>query len=440
MNIFGLYTKGAVERTIAKLNRENKLFQSIFKFYGKDTPFSKLDNPQTQLTEGYIGNSTVYSIFNRVISMSSNAKLKLWEKQPDGTRKEVTDHPLLKLVEKPNPYTTQREYTAGWLIYYMGIGNVFQYKLAPKNGINKGIPQQIYIMPSYDVEVMSSGNWMSPIGGYRVNMTEEDFEFEEVQHDKMFNPLYADENEVYGLSPIRVAANKINKSNEADLSESRAFANQGPPYIVSKKGAEGFSETQKRNLAGDYNKRKGGKNSGLPWFTGLNDIQVTMLGVSPADLQTIESSKQTLRDLCNMWGFPVDLMNDPDGSTYNNKKEARKAAWTDCVAPKLDIQAEGLTQFLINQSPLYMDSNLFYAYDYSEVPELQEDFSEKVTWMTQAKWTPNEIREATGKEKIDNELMDQPYFAFSDVPLNQLSEDLTAGPNEEDQKGIDNYK
>ena len=44
----------------------------------------------------------------------------------------------------------------------------------------------------------------------------------------------------------------------------------------------------------------------------------------------------------------------------------------------------------------------------------------KVEWMSKAKWTPNEIRQATGVDAIENEYMDQPTFAMGDVFLNDL--------------------
>ena len=159
------------------------------------------------------------------------------------------------------------------------------------------------------------------------------------------------------------------------------------------------------------------------------------LGAAIADMNVIESSRDGIRMLCNVYGFPADLMNDPAGSTYNNKSTARKSAWTDCIIPNLCRVAQTFNACLIDGYEPYKD--YYFDFDYSDVEELQEGIETKVNWMIKARWTGNEIRQATGKQPIENPLMDEPVIPMGDSFLSDYSsEDLTDQTN----KSFDDYK
>jgi len=63
----------------------------------------------------------------------------------------------------------------------------------------------------------------------------------------------------------------------------------------------------------------------------------------------------------------------------------------------------------------------FFAFDYSEIEELQEGMEIKVNWMNQARWTGNEIRQATGKQPIEDDLMNEPVIPMGSSHLSDYS-------------------
>jgi hypothetical protein len=73
--------------------------------------------------------------------------------------------------------------------------------------------------------------------------------------------------------------------------------------------------------------------------------------------------------------------------------------------------------------PGYED--LYFAYDYSEIDELQEGMEMKVNWMVKAGWSKNEIRQATGKYPIQRDIMDEPIFNPGETPANQIDLDIS---------------
>jgi hypothetical protein len=82
---------------------------------------------------------------------------------------------------------------------------------------------------------------------------------------------------------------------------------------------------------------------------------------------------------------------------------------------------------LIEQVAAY--KGLYFAYDYSEVEELQDGLKTRVEWMRLAHWTANEIRQATGKYPIQEPIMDEPLFQAGEVPLSQMTLDNELTPD-----------
>ena len=77
---------------------------------------------------------------------------------------------------------------------------------------------------------------------------------------------------------------------------------------------------------------------------------------------------------------------------------------------------------------------MYFGFDYAEVEELQEGMEIKVNWMRGARWTGNEIREATGKNRIDDPAMDEPIIPMGDGLLSDLS-----APIDDSLKSFEDY-
>jgi hypothetical protein len=195
-----------------------------------------------------------------------------------------------------------------------------------------------------------------------------------------------------------------------------------------------MSDPQKINLQKEINglASKGKQGSGIVLKDKFAAIK---LGVSIADLNILESTREGRRILCNVYQFSAALFNDPAGSTYNNVTSARKAAWTDALIPFNDKFSNDLTQFIITPVEEYKKAGFFYDMDYSGIEELQEGIKEKVDWMIKAHWSANQILEATGKDRIKDPQMDEPIFGRNEIPLNELSLDTNL-----DSKNYGDYK
>ena len=93
--------------------------------------------------------------------------------------------------------------------------------------------------------------------------------------------------------------------------------------------------------------------------------------MSSADLQLLEKGVINLRAMCNVFGLDSSLFNDPANKTFNNRKEAEKALYTNAVQPTLDkVEAELNRWFVPSHYPA---GNVRLRFDYSEVAALQTD-------------------------------------------------------------------
>jgi HK97 family phage portal protein len=404
------------------------------------------DNPNAYIEQGYSGNTSVYSIINRIDNMRKQAYLKLYQTDKKGNKTEITGHPLNDFMIKVNKDTYTDDFITAHLVYLLTIGEFFTYKPVLITGVNKGKVPELYTLPCAEVEIIE-GTIFDPVKGYKIegsyNIMFEPFE---VYHSKLFNPNAKSEHSLHGLSPLRAASRTVSKLNEIELTQLKQFENQGAPYLLYKEiastgqsidiNANRLSDPQRAEILKEIKKSAGKNTRGLPLI--LKDKMGKLdLGQHLADLEIIESSRDGIRALCNVYGFPVDLMNDPAGSTYNNKSTARKSAWTDCIMPNCQRVAQTFNACLIDGVQEYVNQKLSFEFDYSDVEELQEGLETKVTWMKQARWTGNEIRQATGKTPIADPKMDEPIIPMGDSFLSDYSGDDLI---DQEDKSFEDYK
>lgn len=384
------------------------------------------DNAYSYINDGYQGNADIYAIIRRHVTMSEQAKLVLKRRLKDGSDEEVVGHELNKFTIAANPQMTMMQLREAYIIYMLATGDNFWYTPRLENGLNKGKTNEIYVLPSSDIEIIQGDNKITaPAAAYRLVNSSVNFDAMDVYHSKYFNPMFYNQETLFGQSPILAAKDVLSKQIQAAKTEAKQMENQGPAYLLFRKGQEvwsALSDPQKTELEKELSSisKRGRQGAGMVM---KDEFGIEKLGLSPSDLKIIESTQDGRRILCNVYQMPVALFNDPEGSTYNNIVEARKSAWTDALIPLNSKFTNDLNATLIAPVPEYVSGGYFYDMDYSSIEELQSGIKDKVDWMVRAKWTGNEIRQATGKDIVDNDQMNQPIFSQSDVLLDELNLD-----------------
>lgn len=385
----------------------------------------------------------VYQVKNkkeltRYKAMMSNASTGADVAKAELTRakavSEIADSPLNKLLEKPNEYQSFSEFVENVVGYKLITGNSYIWA----NRLSNGKVQELVVLPSQYVAIISDGT-INGVEGYTFTLVGWDnLPAKDVIHLKYFNP-YFDTNgqQLYGLSPLQAAYRTVQRSNDAKDTSVGMLQNQGPKGILyAKDGNNDFGPEAAGKLKEDFYNQYGTKtqgqivqNAGRVLIAGAELGWVNM-GMSPVDLQLLESEKITLRELCNVYGVNSALFNDPDNKTYNNMKEAKKEMLTQVVLPELVALRDAFNRFFATE----IGEGYYIDFDITVFPELQEDMKELSAILSQSWWTtPNEKRQAMRYDTIQDPVMDEIFIPAGYLPIDELT--MLQDPRNAQQQG-----
>ena len=397
--------------------------------------FNKTDTASL-IKDGYQGNADVYSVINYISTIASNIEWTLseikdekalvslknseeWDAKTMALEakalEQITSHPVLDVWNNPNKLQTRSEFIYNWCGFKLITGNAFINGVAPAIGRNKGLFQELFIMPSQFVEIIP-GDIREPIKKYIINAGIKTLKFdpEVVNHSKYFNPDFRDGQSLFGMSPLQAAFRTLQSSNDADTARVRAYQNQGAIGMISAGSNEEkmkMSSTELKSLSDKYQEKFGGVDNFNKVLFTTAMAKWDNMGLSPVDLAIIESKLSDFRTLCRVYNFPSQLLNDPEGTTFNNMKEAKKAGVTDAVMPLLNSLRDELNGWLVANYSKAEGRKLFISPDWKSVAVLQEDIQKLVNWLARAWWiTPNKKLEIQGIETSKEKGMDKIYI------------------------------
>ena len=406
--------------------------------------------------DGYCANDIVYSIiklitdktklapFNvyKVVDEQAAKRYKALMSQPDKIEnwKEVKglhkkafeiyngDARLNELLKYPNEEDCFADLVEAWCAFKLITGNSFIYGKLIEGGANNGKPYELYAMPSQYMAIIADINVFPPTRvGYQLyygNMWS--FTTKEILHDKYFNPQWnVTGNQLYGQSPLLAAAKNLTRSNEAKTAAVASFQNGGPAGVLfmNDERFDPISGSQQAQALKRAVSEKGGSANFNSIAVSGYKVDWKQIGLSPVELDIIESEKWDMKALCNIYGVPSQLLNDPDNKTYNNQKEGEKALTLRCAIPLLNGIKDNLNRKLHSDWG-YGGTNIYVDYDISVYGELEANKSEQATWLNTAWWiAPKQKMEIMGIEipdYIDPAEYEKLYIPSSLQPVDEF--------------------
>jgi HK97 family phage portal protein len=335
---------------------------------------------------------------------------------------EIEDHPLLDLLDKPNPFQAGPKFIEAVVAYLQLAGNSYITTAGPSG--NKP-PLELWTLRPDRVKVVP-GDAVTLVRGYEYtanNVTVGGMDTINTRHLKTFHPT----NDWYGLSPIQAAARSIDQNNEAKAWNVAMLQNGAKPTgALSSTGSISDDEYDRlRRLLND--EWTGTTNAGTPLLLE-GGMTWQEMGVSPKDMDWLEGQKLSAREIAIAFGVPPELIGDNSNKTYSNYQEARKAYYEEKILPLMDwLQAE-LNEWLTVR---YGDQYVL-MYDKDSIEALQED--RQVVWtnvlnaVKAGVLTPNEAREELGYELYENEAADLLYMTTEQLPIEQAAEPPVVPP------------
>ena len=433
MGLFDIFSKKKINTLFPTIpmNSQIAIERGIVTWQGADQ--------RSFVDDGYVANDIVYSIIKlitdkakiapfhvyRVVDEKAAKKYKSLAAQKDINLKELEtlhkkayelytgDQRLNELLKYPNEEDCWSDLVEQWCGFKLITGNSFIYGKLIEAGNNQGKPYELFALPSQYMAIIANINVFPPTrAGYQLYYGEMwSFDTKEILHDKYFNPQWGvTGGQLYGQSPLRAAAKNLTRSNEAKTAAVASFQNGGPAGVLFMND-ERFDPTsgqaQAQALKTAVSQKGGAANFNSIAVSGYK-VDWKQIGLSPVELNIIESEKWDLKALCNIYGVPSQLLNDSDSKTYNNQREGEKALTLRCAIPLLNALTENLNRKLHTDWG-YKGTNLYVDYDLSVFGELEANKAEQTAWLNTAWWI-------SPKQKLDIMNIEVPDY----IPTEEL--------------------
>jgi HK97 family phage portal protein len=350
--------------------------------------------------EGYEKNPIVYGCVSKAAKACASVDMQLYRRKGK-TLTKLEDHPLLDLLNRPNPLNGGRKFMETLVTYYLTGGNSYLHGVGiePKS---KKPPRELWVLPTQLVTVDTKSRRMIPDAfDYRPgDQQAQRFPVDPITgrsaicHLKTVNML----NPAIGLPPLVAAAYGVDVFNAGQEWNKALLDNEARPSgaleFVDREGKPiSLTDDQRREVRSSVDESFSGKaNAGRPLILE-GGMKWVPLSITPKDMDHRETMLTNARFIAGVYHTPPQLVNIPGESTYSNYGEAKLAYWADTVLPLLGTILEELGNWL---TPFYGD-DLFLWYDEEMVPALEPLRKQKADRVNAATYMMvNEKRRAMG--------------------------------------------
>lgn len=335
----------------------------------------------------------------------TQSPLRVYVRDVKGTAVPLPNHPLEKLLDRPNKYydgLTMRK--AIMLSLVAGASNAYLWIKRS----NDGTPIELWYVPHFQIwpwwtQDSTTDNW---IGGYiyRNNGVSYELPFGDVIHIRDGIDPY---NQRFGLDLLDSASREVVADNEASGYLATMLKNMGivPVLLSPKDPTAEFDESTKETVRAQFEEQTTGDNRFRPMVLS-GGVQIDKVQLSPADMLLDKATDGPEARLCALIGVPAVVLGLKVGlehSTYSNMEEARRAGWEDGIIPRNDLMCAAITHRLLPE--FEQNPNAYVQADYSRVQALQDNQTDLITALTKAVGRPvltvNEAREMLSRDGMD---------------------------------------
>ena len=339
--------------------------------------------------EGYAKNAIVYRAVRLIAEGVGALSFVLYEGEA-----ELTAHPLLDLIQRPNPRQDGASFLESVASYLLLSGNVY-IEAVGLTGEATSVRELYALRPDRMKVVPGPDGWPQ---GYDYTVCGQTVRFDQAAAQPpilqltLFNPL----DDYYGFSPLEAAASAVDLHNAAARWNKALLDNAARPsgaLVYDGEGGAPLSEPQFERLKGELERQyQGTANAGRPLVLE-GGLDWKPMALSPKDMDFLEAKHAAAREIALAFGVPPMLLAIPGDNTYSNYQEANRVFWRQTVLPLAGRMTAALTQWL---TPSF-GANLVLAPDLDRIEALSPDRAALWERVGKATFlTVNEQRAATG--------------------------------------------
>ena len=328
---------------------------------GVAAPAQMPRNMRAYIQEGYRSNKTVFRVVGHIARAGAGIK---WKHYTDESKKrEITSSELLTLWNTPAPKTAGTAFREAMIAYYCMTGNNYILGINAKENPQAPFDELYNLRPDLvKKKVDDNGPLYYEFGNFSPPRRYAD-------PFVMHNKLFAGNDEVYGMSPVEVAAMLV------DIQKAGQKWNLGLMSNMARPGGAWVTDailgdTEYKNLKEEIRKKFAGPRNAGETAILHGGVKWQSMSMSPYELDWLESDTKGDRDIAGIFfNFPLFLLGLAD-STYSNQEEARYALYTEIVFPILDTFQDSLNMWL---TPRYGG---YLSYDQEDVEAIQTRLQE----------------------------------------------------------------
>jgi HK97 family phage portal protein len=272
----------------------------------------------------------------RIISQDvARCRATLYEQQKDGSRAVITDHPISRILKRPNRVQTWYEFCRDLMAAFLLRGNGYAAILRDR----RGDPVELVLINPDAVMVLEAadGEWfynVNRIGLFQIAMLA-DLPVA-IPAEDIFHLRGISFNMLIGASTIGLARDAIGLAMGQSQQASRWIANGARPSVVLETPRI-LSDDAARRLKQSWNDMAGGLQNVGGTAILEEGLTAKELKLTAVDLQFIDQANLGVQDICRIWGVPPRKLGQPDLSRGAQPFLDEQIYINTTIAPLLDM-------------------------------------------------------------------------------------------------------
>lgn len=314
----------------------------------------------------------------------------------DTDRERLTDHPVARILGRPNPRTTQFRYLRS-LVSDIGLYDVhFSLKL-----FEQGLPNLVRLPPA-KVAIAGDEDWLEPqafvVSGSKGSIV---LPAERVLYFRGYNPVDART----GLSPIESLRRTLAEEYASGQQREQTLRNGArlSGYLQRPADAPTWSDPARQGFKQAWRQQYSGWSATEAGGTPILEDGMTFVpaAMNAVDLQYVEARKLSVYEVARAYFIPPPMIGLLDEATFGNIEEQHKMLYADTLGPWLqEIQQE----FSLQLIPELPDSENVYV-EFNLAEKLRGSFEEQAAQLQTSVGAPymtrNEARARANLPAID---------------------------------------
>lgn len=339
-----------------------------------------------------------------------------------GGNKDVKDlKKLIEFFDAPNEDNTIEDIVQNVVTNYYAFGNGYVEKVYEDNDENKDIIA-MYTLPSEDMQILVDADKRQagvnmPIGyelyvPFAHGQKKEDktiiYNLDEVMHFKRPDAR----GRLYGQALFEDNQSVMQLILQALIYNIKTFENSGKPPLKIRL-PEGTSSSEALEFSHFFEKNFQGMHNAGKALILYNNADAGALGLTPQDIQYLQLLNFGLKQVAGMYGVPMMMISQPEGSNRATSIEETKSFYQRVVKPLRNYICNRITQQIIIEGFGITDWRLdFQDIDLEDSSKRVEEASKSFMYGTRS-W--NEARKRMGLEAGNEAWMDEFYIVHNGI-------------------------